>query len=323
MRGFAQSIPATNGRTEDCRAAIVAALVSSKVVSSKVVSSKVVSSKVVSSNLQGVKGVTMPLLKRIFARATGNYVIQKLLEENIRTTQYFMGIGSGHTTQSSGEHAVFRALEKRFEPPYCIFDIGANTGQFLGLAKRTIRAEDYAIHCFEPGTATFQTLSDSAELDDRVKLNRSAIGKSRGEAVLHSDSAQSQLASLTKRNLDHCGIDFNRSEVVSVETIDNYCADNGIDHIHLLKIDIEGHELDALAGAESMLNAKEIDIITFEFGGCNIDTRTYFQDFWYFFERLNLSLFRMTPSGYLFPIRKYKELHEQFRTVNYIAMPRG
>jgi len=107
---------------------------------------------------------------------------------------------------------------------------------------------------------------------------------------------------------------------VVVSTIDDYCSENAIKHIHLLKIDIEGHELDALAGARRMFDKKSIDIVTFEFGGCNIDTRTFFQDFWYFFSEINMKIFRITPSGYLHPIESYKEIHEQFRTINFIAI---
>ena len=110
---------------------------------------------------------------------------------------------------------------------------------------------------------------------------------------------------------------------MEINTIDNYCSENSIDHIHLLKIDIEGHELDALAGAKEMFALKSIDIVTFEFGGCNIDTRTFFQDFWYFFNEANFKIFRITPSGYLHPLKSYKEIYEQFRTTNFIAVSNG
>jgi hypothetical protein len=128
------------------------------------------------------------------------------------------------------------------------------------------------------------------------------------------------MAYLTKRRLDHFGIYFNKSEKVEINTIDNYCSENAINHIHLLKLDIEGHELDALDGARKMFDKNSIDIVTFEFGGCNIDTRTFFQDFWYFFSGINMKIFRITPSGYFYPIESYKEIYEQFRTTNFIAM---
>jgi len=124
---------------------------------------------------------------------------------------------------------------------------------------------------------------------------------------------------LTKRKLDHFNIDFNESEEVSIDTIDNYCSENAIEHIDLLKLDIEGHELDALSGANDMFAKRAIKNVTFEFGGCNIDTRTFFQDFWYFFSKNEFKLFRITPSGYMHPLKTYKEIYEQFRTINFMA----
>jgi len=166
-------------------------------------------------------------------------------------------------------------------------------------------------------------LVESSKKDERIKLNNIGLGKEMGEAVLHYDNFGSGLASLTKRKLDHFNIDFSKSEKVVINTIDNYCEENAIDHIHLLKIDIEGHELDALAGTKRMFATKSIDIVTFEFGGCNIDTRTFFQDFWYYFSEASFKLFRITPSGYLHLLESYKEIYEQFRTINFIAVANG
>jgi FkbM family methyltransferase len=266
----------------------------------------------------------MSILKRALIKASGNRFIQKLLEKNVKASQDLMGIESGGGVLSSGEEGIFRALKQRKQPPYCIFDVGSNKGQFLQLILANVAPDDFQIHCFEPGRETFKMLVESfSTADKRITLNNIGIGKERGEGLLYYEDFGSGLASLTKRKLDHFNIDFNKSEKVAIDTIDNYCSENSIDHIHLLKLDIEGHELDALAGAKEMLSTKSIDIVTFEFGGCNIDTRTFFRDFWYFFKTANFALFRITPSGYLYPLKSYREIHEQFRTTNFMAVANG
>ena len=262
----------------------------------------------------------MSILRKLFVRASGNQLAQRLLEKNVQYAQYLMGIGAGAGVLVSGERTIVQTLEASIVPPYCIFDVGSNKGQFLQLVIDSLSTEDYSIHCFEPGHETFKQLSAAAGSDERIRPNNIGISREKGSATLHYQETGSTLASLTKRKLDHFNIQFDESETVEIDTIDNYCSDNGIEHIHLLKIDIEGHEIDALAGAQRMFENKQIDIVTFEFGGCNIDTRTFFQEFWYFFRQHDMRLFRITPSGYLYPIETYKEIDEQFRAINYLAI---
>jgi FkbM family methyltransferase len=254
----------------------------------------------------------MSILKKALIKASGNRFIQSVLEKNVQASQDLMGIGSGSSGGgflSTGEESICNFLKQRLKPPYCIFDVGSNKGQYPQMIIDNITADDFSIHCFEPGHETFKILEKSYKEDKRIKLNNIGIGKAKGETVLHFDSVGSRMASLTKRRLDHFGIYFNKSEKVEINTIDNYCSENAINHIHLLKFDIEGHELDALDGARKMFDKKSIDIVTFEFGGCNIDTRTFFQDFWYFFSGINMKIFRITPSGYFYPIESYKEIY--------------
>jgi hypothetical protein len=106
-------------------------------------------------------------------------------------------------------------------------------------------------------------------------------------------------------------------------TLDGYCLEKGIARIHLLRLDVEGHELDVLAGSSNMLHKDAIDMVMFEFGGCNIDSRSYFQDFYYFFEKVKMQIYSIAPSGYLYPISSYRKIFEQFRTTKFIALRHG
>ena len=180
----------------------------------------------------------MSLLKRlrisIISLLSGNKFVQKILKKNVHVSQFYMGIGSGRGVSTSGEQVIFDVLSKRCEPPYCIFDVGANKGQFLNLALKEITTNNFSIHCFEPGAKTFNSLSERKK-DKRVKLNNFGVGKEKGNMTLYYDTPGSGLASLTKRKLDHFGIEFNESETVQIETIDDYCKENSIEKINLLK----------------------------------------------------------------------------------------
>src|SRR5258708_1156157 len=78
---------------------------------------------------------------------------------------------------------------------------------------------------------------------------------------------------------------FKKDDVITsiefkMDTIDNFCKINNISNIDFLKIDVEGHELSVLKGAQYMLTNKHIKIIQFEFNSHNVYSRVFLRDFY-------------------------------------------
>lgn len=264
------------------------------------------------------------IIRKLFIRIYGNKISQHFLDKRIKALQRFTGVGMGGCVKKSGEYIILKKLKELKSSCYCIFDVGANKGDFTNLVFSYFsNNEPFFIHCFEPSKAAFEKLSNNLKNNSHLVLNNIGLGKTKGEFDLFTNSPGSGGASLTKRNLEHFDIDFSQSEKVQIDKVDNYCSAKNIQHIDLLKIDVEGHELDVLNGAEKMFINNNIKMVSFEFGGCNIDTRTFFQDFYYFFKKHNFQLYRITPSGYLYPISSYKESYEQFRTTNFLAVSKA
>jgi FkbM family methyltransferase len=262
------------------------------------------------------------LIKKTLAAATANRPAQRLLERMVIAEQWLMGIGSGSVPETSGEEIIAKLLREKARngKTLCIFDVGANRGQFLSMLKRGLGEASFQVHAFEPSHAAFEGLKEIHANDARAILNNIGLSRMAGSMTLYSNEVGSGLASLYERRLDHFGITLKHAEQVAVETLDAYCVRTSIDHIDLLKIDVEGHELDVLAGAEEMLHRGAIDAVTFEFGGCNIDSRRFLQDFFYFFRNHgSFTIHRITPSGFLTEMKEYRETHEQFRTTNFLV----
>jgi FkbM family methyltransferase len=269
----------------------------------------------------------IPLIKKLLLSAScsisGNIDFQTILYHTVNKLQYLMGIGSGSSVSNSGEIAICNELNKLNKREYCVFDVGANNGQFALFLLSNISAplkKNIYLHCFEPSNNTFKLLEQNLKNIGNVILNNFGFGDKPGEFTLYYNYEGSGIASLTKRKLNHFEIDMALSETVLIDTIDNYCLKRDIRYIDLLKIDVEGHELNVLLGADKMFQHHSIKMVSFEFGGCNIDTRTFFQDYYYFFKEKNMRLCRITPSGFLFPLSSYMEIYEQFRTTNFLSI---
>lgn len=223
------------------------------------------------------------------------------------------GYGSGTVRQEV-------AAASRFLPgtPMLAVDIGGHSGSYT----RELKARFPAIeaHIFEPAPANLARLAQRYGQDPRVRICPAAISGSNGEAVLYSEQPGSGLASLHRRRLDHWGITFDVEQPVRTLRFEDYwrheLAGRWMD---IVKMDIEGHEIPALQGFGAAIGA--VGVLQFEFGGTNIDSRTYFQDFFYFFQERGFDLYRITPLG-LEAIRRYREHDEFFFTINYLAVNR-
>lgn len=213
------------------------------------------------------------------------------------------------------------AAVRRFVRGGTFVDVGANEGLYSRALLSVYGSQLRSLHCFEPAK---KLVAQHLQFNDpRVTVNALGLGKQSGAAELWKADGFPGLSSLTKRRLDHFCIQMETREEIRLSTLDEYSDEHEIQRIDLLKIDVEGHELDVLKGAEGLLRKESIRCIQFEFGGCNIDTRTYFQDFWYLLAiQHRFSIYRIAPFG-LRRVGRYSELQEVFLTTNYIASLEG
>lgn len=264
----------------------------------------------------------------MFNRIKQNIASQYLEEEHnqefwdnlFRLSLNKMNYGPGDDYRSSGEKGVLDYLKKKFNSSekLVIFDVGANIGGYTKMVLESLGSKAQ-VHAFEPSFRTFEMLRKNVN-NDLVRLNNIGCSDTTQTMSLYSDKKGSSLASVYNRRLDDYGISMKEVEQSEFIRIDDYCRKNNIEHIHLLKLDIEGHELFALKGAQEMIDKKNIDFIQFEFGGCNIDSRTYFRDFYNFFHA-NYDIYRILQKG-LYKIDQYSVNLEIFVTVNYLAIRR-
>ncbi len=260
------------------------------------------------------------LIKYIAGSFLGKRIFQKLFVFLRWLSLKGMNFGGGVFPKESGEaRVVSDFLERSSKPLLTVFDVGANSGSYTNVWLESLSQTRKSAHifAFEPARKLYEDLIQKFSKNATVQIFPWALSDRAGQAVLHSDFEGSGMASLAKRNMEFLGIGFEREEVITTQTLDEFCLVNGIGFIDFLKMDVEGFEFAVLKGGEKMLSQGRIGAIQFEFGGANIDTKVFFKDFFYLLsERYNL--YRILKDG-LWPISRYSELEEVFITTNYYA----
>ena len=167
-----------------------------------------------------------------------------------------------------------------------IFDVGANVGDTALAFRRHFASA--TIHCFEPNSELAPHLNG---LDANLNVHSVALSSRVGESGFDKSGSGSDVYSLS---------DDKSGETVALDTVDNFCKTRLIDHIHYLKIDTEGHDLEVLKGAAAMLADFRIDLVQAEVS-MNPDNKLHVS----FFEVAN----HLEPLGYrLFGV--YEQMNE-------------
>lgn len=153
-----------------------------------------------------------------------------------------------HVTLGDPSNDFFSfVIESTLSKDAVVFDIGAN----IGLTTLTAARRASQVVAFEPQPTTHACLVKTIEAN-RLKNIRAvelALGATKGEISFFADSNSSSASHIIADST------LGRQSDVKVEmtTLDNFVEDESIRRIDLIKIDVEGFEIDAISGAKNTL----------------------------------------------------------------------
>lgn len=204
--------------------------------------------------------------------------------------------------------------------PVCVLDIGANVGAWTTrlLAAAAAEGVDVQVHAFEPSPRTFEVLVGRIGADDaaRVTLVNVAASNTSGTSrffEVHELAGSNSLHGIAGSTEGMTPTD------VELTTVDDYCASTGIDHVHLMKIDTEGHDLLVLEGASSLVRDHAVDVVQFEYNFRWIGARRYLKDAFDLLSPHGYVIGKVTP-GAIEWYRDWSPELETFREANFVAV---
>jgi FkbM family methyltransferase len=190
-------------------------------------------------------------MKRLINKILGNFGLE------LHGTGYLQALAKGEFHRDS-----FSLQKQLATKASIIFDIGANRGDVSAEYLKHFPAA--TIYAFEPFPGTFQSLQAKFAGNQRLKCFPFAVSSTEGSDTFYVNKnvdtnslLRPQETGLSSDN------QVKNISTIKVDTIslDTFCNQNGIDRIDILKMDIQGGELNVLKGALRLLENRKVGII--------------------------------------------------------------
>jgi len=151
------------------------------------------------------------------------------------------------------------AIEKYCRPGFTVLDIGANIGAHaLRLTK--IIGESGKVYAFEPTDYAYQKLIHNISLNQFKNIVPLQIVLA--DRNIKRQSIKFRSSWPTKGN------PVEKESIVDFEKLDDWCKRENVDHVDLIKLDVDGNEYTVSKGAEALLTSQR-PLILMEVWGPN------------------------------------------------------
>lgn len=149
------------------------------------------------------------------------------------------------------ERAKMAAVRHFLKPGMTFVDVGGNKGDFALLAAR-ITGNSGAVLCFEPERENCRWIRKSIEINhyNNISLHEVALSNRNGMAELYLGQKSGWHTLLSGQERSDVG-----TVLVRTATLDSILATLSLGKIDVMKIDVEGAELQVLEGAQKTLSA--------------------------------------------------------------------
>ena len=249
------------------------------------------------------------MFKKWFKRNSHNLVFKALSGFGRSINRLYEN--RNHDIESNGELTILQKLSTL--KPTVIVDGGANKGNYSLWANKYCPASN--IYAFEPVNETFEKLKENTKDKKCIFCINQGLFNAETTKAIHLFSSDTHASVFDIKGLSYPSVGTTE---ISLIRGDQFFKERNIQHIDLLKLDLEGAEFEALMGFKEMIKAGSIRMIQFEYGYINITTKKLLLDFYQFFQEYDYIVGKVFPKKVAF--RDYHFKYEDFLGPNHVAI---
>lgn len=202
-------------------------------------------------DIRGIRKIAYYLPKILIPKPKNSLIIKTLYGFKLKIDPiYDNGVEESIYYTGTYEKGTLHVLKKILNKGDLFIDVGANIG-LMSIYASSLVSDTGRVVAFEPNPTTMEILKSNIEMNDIANIETSdyAIGNSEQASKIYERRDLNRgCASLIETE--------NEAEIYDIQIIplSNYFATQ--ECIALIKIDIEGYELEALEGAKDILLGK-------------------------------------------------------------------
>ena len=188
------------------------------------------------------------------------------------------------TNQACDAESWMHAVQKEIKKMDVAVDVGAN----IGIISCWLSKISRKVYAFEPGSENIKFLYNNLSLNDikNVDVIPCAVGDYNGEVDF-----------FLRQSFGHHGANRKhitkiiRSVKLPIVRLDDFLQKRGVHSISLLKIDVEGSEINVLKGIEKYIKLQLISLIVFEHAPILFDKKDQRVEVFDYLSKFNYRIF--------------------------------
>ncbi|HIP69969.1 MAG TPA: FkbM family methyltransferase [Anaerolineae bacterium] len=164
--------------------------------------------------------------------------------------------------RGSYEAGTLDIIEKCLRPDDIFIDVGANIG-LMSLLAATCIGKEGCVYAFEPEPHTYSLLQNNISMNSiqNILTFNIGLGATQGAQEIYNNQEDNRG---TSSFIKHSSEAVKTAEV-PITTLDDFVIENQIRSIRMMKVDVEGWEMEVLQGAQTLLSSPQAPIVCIEY----------------------------------------------------------